>query len=398
MQQGSSLHRSLRIALCLGLFLGAAGTFTAFTPSVEAVQATDCGMIRAQIRKVKNRQKKAKRIRNASRKRRVLKRLKKKVRKLRRELTACLATPPFIEMVAVGNPGNAADPEDGDNNTDGVQNFGAVADEFQIGKYEVNLDQYAEFLNAVAATDTYDLYNAGMGTDQNIAGIQQNGSAPNFTYTVIGSGKRPVTYVSWFDAARFCNWLHNGCPKGAQDASTTERGAYTLDGATSGVNFPRQAGAKYFIPSENQWYKAAYHDPRSEASGGPPGDDQYWLYPTMSDTVPDNVIGPGTNQANFYDGAYSVTQEGTRDANQNYLTDGGTYPGSASYYGTFDQGGNVHEWTEAVIDPPAGSSNRGGRGGAWTRAANVLSSHTRFRWAPFDSDIDLGFRVASPAP
>ena len=51
------------------------------------------------------------------------------------------------DLVAVGNAGNA-------NDTTG---FGAVAYPYQIGKYHVTISQYAAFLNAVAATDTYSL-------------------------------------------------------------------------------------------------------------------------------------------------------------------------------------------------------------------------------------------------
>jgi hypothetical protein len=93
---------------------------------------------------------------------RIIKKLKKQIATLKAQLAAATAVPPapagFIEMVAVGNAANAADPEDGDSWTGGVQNFGAVPYEFKIGKTEVSLAQYAAFLNAVAATDTHGLY------------------------------------------------------------------------------------------------------------------------------------------------------------------------------------------------------------------------------------------------
>ena len=344
----------------------------------------------------------------SSRNKRTIRKLKKQGRGLRRtanslraELTATraqLPKPATIEMVTVGNVGNAADPEDGDNINPGVQNFGAVNYEFSIGKYEVSLVQYARFLNAVAATnDPHQLYNGLMATDLRIAGIERSGSFGNYTYSVIGSGDRPVTYVTWFDAARFCNWLHNKCPIGVQDASTTERGAYTLDGAINGgLDITRNPGAKYWIPSENEWYKAAFHDPRLEAEGGPPGDDFYWLYSTMSDTVPENDIGPLplANQANYIDGGgYSVTQSLIEDPNQNYLTDGGSYEGSAGPYGTFDQGGNVWEWNDAVISV----SERGLRGSSWftTDEFNLRSSLRNFSEPGVGSET-IGFRVASP--
>jgi formylglycine-generating enzyme required for sulfatase activity len=114
-----------------------------------------------------------------------------------------------------------------------------VAYEYQIGKYHVTIGQYTAFLNAVAVTDTYSLYNANMATNLNVAGIAQAGVSGSFTYSVITNGgisvNRPITYVSWWDAARFSNWMANGQPTGAQSSTTTENGAYNVNGATSGT-------------------------------------------------------------------------------------------------------------------------------------------------------------------
>lgn len=323
---------------------------------------------------------------------RVVKKLKKQIKSLKAQLEIALRpTPmpaPFVQMVTVGDPGNTADPEDGDSANGGIQNFGAVPYEFQIGKYEITLAQYTAFLNAVAATDTHSLYNPAMGSSANIAGIGQSGLSGGFTYTVIGTGTRPVTNVSWFDAARFCNWLHNGRPTGAQDLNTTESGAYSLNGATSGVGFPRQWGARYWIPSEDEWYKAAYHQPTSRGGDG----DGYWLYPTRSNTPPGNVIGALVNQANFNNGVYSVTQNASLNPALNYLTDGGSYAGSAGFYGTFDQGGNAWEWNDAVI----GGSLRGLRGGSWDAGDYLISAFRNVGLTPGFENNYLGFRVAAP--
>ena len=317
--------------------------------------------------------------------------LKKTVKKLKRQLLTQrpilvpVTTPvPFIEMVTVGNAGNAAD----------STTYGAVSYEYQIGKYEVTLDQYAAFLNAVAKADASQptgLYDTNMASDMNSAGIARSGSNANYVYTVFGGGERPVTYVNWFNAARFCNWLHNGRPTGLQDASTTEDGAYPLNGTTSGVEISRNAGAKYWIPSEDEWYKAAYHDPRSEGEGGPVGDDNYWLYPTASETAPGNVIGAEAYRANFKDTVFTVTQSASYVGSINYLTAVGAYPGSSSFHGTFDQGGNVYEWNDTVI-----VSSRGMRGGSWGFNEDDLRSSDRLRNAPFNEDNDIGFRIASP--
>jgi formylglycine-generating enzyme len=325
---------------------------------------------------------------SASASARIIKKLKKQIATLKAQLAAATAVSPtpasFVEMVTVGNAGNGTDA--GNASEPGV--YGSVPYEFKIGKFEVTLAQYTAFLNAVAATDAYGLYHPSMETNDNIKGILRSGSSGSFAYTVIGTETRPVTYVSWFDSARFCNWLHNGRPVGQQTASTTERGSYILDGAVSGVGFLRQWGAKYWIPSEDEWYKAAYN--QSSGQGGEI--DNYWLYPTRSSAEPGNAIGTLPNHGNFLATVYSVTQNGSLDSNQNYLTAGGSYPGSASFYGTFDQGGNVWEWNDAVI----GGASRGLRGGSWNGMENILRSSYRGFGFPETGLNYIGFRVASP--
>ena len=68
----------------------------------------------------------------------------------------------------------------------------------------------------------------------------------------------------------------------------------------------------------------------------------------------------GTNQANYNNGVYSVTQSSSFSSTQNYLTDVGAFSNSASAYGTYDQNGNVWQLNESVID-----FSRGLRGGAF---------------------------------
>ena len=278
-----------------------------------------------------------------------------------------------IETVPIGDAGNAAD----------TTGYGAVAYDFNIGKYEVTIGQYTSFLNAVAATDTYSLYNASMATDLNIAGITRAGSSGSFSYSVIGSGSRPISSVSWFDAARFANWMNNGATVGA----STETGAYTLNGATSGVNFTKNAGATWWMPSEDEWYKAAYYKGGGTNAG-------YWVYPTQSDSVPGNNIGGAANQANYFAGDYAVTQSSTYSSTLNYLTDAGAFSASDSAYDTFDQGGTVWEWNPAVS-----GSSRGLRGGSWLFNVDSLRSSDRISDDPSSENSYVGFRVASvPEP
>ena len=82
-----------------------------------------------------------------------------------------------------------------------MQNFGAVNYEFRIGKYEVSLDRVrGVFERGGGDRHQWTLQRRAWATNDNIKGIMQNGSARAISLTrVIGSGKRPVTYVSWFD-------------------------------------------------------------------------------------------------------------------------------------------------------------------------------------------------------
>src|SRR5262245_61764617 len=166
-----------------------------------------------------------------------------------------------IPTVPIGNPGNAADPATG-----GL--YGSVAYTYNIGQTEVTNAQYAAFLNAKAATDTYSLYNTEMAGS--FGGIARSGSPGSYTYsTISGRADNPVNFVSFWDSTRFANWLHNG-----QGNGDTEIGAYTLTpGGISANTITRNANWQWAVTSEDEWYKAAYHQP---ASAG--GDvDNYWL-------------------------------------------------------------------------------------------------------------------------
>ncbi|GJQ27727.1 MAG: hypothetical protein HBSAPP02_27590 [Phycisphaerae bacterium] len=287
-----------------------------------------------------------------------------------------------IDTVPVGNAGNA-----GDTRYD-VGGYGAVGYAFNMGKFEVTAGQYTAFLNAVAATDTYGLYNTDMGSFPNLgANIQRSGSSGSYTYSVAADwANRPVNYVSWGDAARFANWLHNGQPTGAQGLSTTEDGSYFLNGATSNAALmavTRKPNATWVIPSEDEWYKAAYH--KNDGVTG-----NYWDYPTGTNAVPNNGNPGGDtgNSANFYDGDSTI-------GGPYWRTNAGFLGLSDSPYGTFDQGGNVWEWNEANLF----GSSRGFRGGSFN--ANDLYLHASYRNGnnPTVEYYSIGFRVSEvPEP
>jgi formylglycine-generating enzyme len=296
------------------------------------------------------------------------------------------------EMVTVGDPVNAADTRPGD----GSFGYGSVSYSYQIGKYDVTIGQYAAFLNAADpnGANPNGIYNSLMGTDLNVAGIAYDATASHgLKYSVMNNGgdsaTRPITHVSWFDTARFANWMTNG-----QGSGSTETGAYTLGGATSGDAVAANPGASFRLPTVNEWYKAAYYSPNY----GGPGVPGYYAYATQSDTVPANIIGSDPNQANYYTGfGFSVTQSADYDPNQNYLTDVGAFSGSGSFYGTFDQNGNVSQWND--LDGTAGSMLRV-RGEFWnTSNAFLLSSSYRDEsiYPNMEDGLTAGFRLASPA-
>lgn len=174
----------------------------------------------------------------------------------------------YPNMVAVGDSSNNAD----------ATGFGSVNYNYYIGKYEVTNAEYAEFLNSIAKTDTYALYITNMNSSST-GGISRAGTAGNYTYTVkTNMGNKPVNFVSWFNCARFCNWLHNNKPNGDQDSTTTENGSYDMSLAAP----TRTNNATIFIPDENEWYKAAYYKGGSTNAG-------YWSYATQSNTTPNCV-------------------------------------------------------------------------------------------------------------
>jgi formylglycine-generating enzyme required for sulfatase activity len=191
----------------------------------------------------------------------------------------------------------------------------------------------------------------------------------------------PIFDVTWGDAARFCNWLQNGQPTGPEGSGTTETGAYTLSGATADsalIAVTRNSGASYFIPTENEWYKAAYYNPGAGA---------YWTYPTQSNIAPGNTLPDPGNSANYWNGSYTDPT--------NYLTPVGAFSASPGPYGTFDMGGDVSQWNETISTTV--NSDRDLRGGSWTGASPGSWYHS-FGF-PTLVEPDIGFRVASvPEP
>jgi formylglycine-generating enzyme required for sulfatase activity len=293
----------------------------------------------------------------------------------------------------------------GNRNADDATGFGGVSYLYSIGKHEVTNAQYTEFLNSVdsSGANPLGLYSDFMASDAR-GGINfTSGAANGSKYSVkSGRGNNPVVFVTWYSAARFANWLHN-----AQGTGNTEDGAYTLLGGSAtpsnADSIVRNAGAQWFLPSEDEWYKAAYH--KNDGATG-----NYWAYPTATNSVPFSDQPPGSdapvqsNTANFlnidgaangYDDGFAVTGSPSFDLSQNYLTDVGAYSQAVSPYGTMDQGGNVWEWNESLF---ATTQYRGMRGSSWFSGASQLAAATRESERPFIGFSHIGFRVATIVP
>jgi sulfatase modifying factor 1 len=274
-----------------------------------------------------------------------------------------------VEWVTVGDPGNPPD----------KTGHGAVAYEFQITKHEITVAQYAEFLKAVATKgDPRALWNAGQK-------IVRTGNPGAFHYAPAATRERePVMQVNFLDAMRFANWLHHGGGSG-----DTETGAYLI--SRNGGLAGREAGARIWIPNENEWYKAAYHQP--QAVGGPAG--SYWRYPTRSDAQPKLAKpgDPGPNLANFLADITPQVNGGILRG-FNDVMPVGSFSGSASHYGTLDQAGNAWEWIETTVF----ETQRVIRGGSMCGSHEKLLSKVHTSTNPAKRYPDTGFRLARSMP
>jgi sulfatase modifying factor 1 len=253
-----------------------------------------------------------------------------------------------IDFVTIGNAGNGTDPATGNV-------YGAVGYYYRIGKYEVTNAQWNAFKASVGAP-----------TGNNISGLNPYNESASF----IGS-QQPVGCTSWYEAAQFCNYLTSG------DKS---KGVYIFSGNNTnpgnfvGINrntAKATYGMTYFLPTEDEWYKAAYYKP--DGSG-------YSLYANGLNTIP-----AADNGWNYCGGSYNTPWNvgtGTREQN-----------------GTFDMMGNIYEWNETLFY----GSDRGLRGGSfWPEEyyyfGDTLISYRQGIGLAYGESERFGFRVASIVP
>lgn len=251
-----------------------------------------------------------------------------------------------LDFTTIGNPGNSAD----------TTGYGSVGYAYRISTYEISQNQ-------ITAATASGLQNVTAGA---------------------WAGDLPAANMSWFESAAFVNWLNTSAGFAraynlSWTGSTWNMALWTAtDSGYDANNLYRNAQAKYFLPSENEFYKAAFG--KSDGSG-------YYLYPTAGNVAPTPVA--------------NGTLLGTAVYNQGWIPPGPAsiyQAGGLSSYGTMGQGGNIQEWQESAADGTNDNvgDNRMVRGGYWFGgASDALDSSTRSSFGPNTDIVNLGFRVTS---
>jgi len=265
-----------------------------------------------------------------------------------------------MDFVTIGNPGNDAD------TTGAPSSAGSVGRTYDINTFEVSRAMITA-------------YNANPG----VVAISMDPMTSNG-----GPGvNKPATGITWNEAARFVNWLNvqkGFAPayKYANSTITTNLTPWTSNDTLDydPLNPYRSKRSNFFLPSFNEWYKAAYYDPSANSGAG-----GYWDYANGSDTAPTAVAGGTAENTAVYG---QTAAQGPADVKN---------AGGVSPYGVMGLGGNVFEWEESSsnLANNDGSLNRGFRGGSWIQPATDMASDRRTDFAPNSEDNEIGFRVAS---
>ena len=254
--------------------------------------------------------------------------------------------------------------------TNPASGYGIVDHSFRMGKFEVTNDQWNKFETNLGMPVT--------GYDKAYRNSSQHSGAD-----------MPTDNVSWYEAAQFVNWLNTSTGHHAAYNFTGEQGTnnytfatWSAGEAAGGTNLYRHKNAFYYLPTENEWVKAAYWNGTSLRTYASDDNDAPWQ-------------GSGTSNTgwNYWDnGSYATVSESPWNVGS----------GSRELNGTYDMMGNVWEWMESPYDSgdySAGSA-RGTRGGDWYgNAGNLPSSHRTYNdpTSEFSAFYGLGFRVASAA-
>ncbi len=285
-----------------------------------------------------------------------------------------------IDFVRVGAAGNAPWAGDGTSG-DRAIGRGGVGYEYSIGKYEVTSGQWAEFFTAVQTCPD---------------GFVPFVSAPSITGGT-AHPMYPTGGITWRTAAVFTNWLNNAKDNhlasfmnGAYDVSTF---GYLGSSSIFTDQLAHNPGARYWIPTWDEWLKAAHYDPDKNG----PGAGGWWKYSTMSDTTPPVYGPPGVLVGGVLAQA-NAQWTSTNFPGYNPMTVPlGAYALSNAF-GLYDVAGGTSEWTEeATILHTARMLDGSARAFDYAASSDEVSftgggDFPSFAWSHY------GFRVASSVP
>lgn len=246
--------------------------------------------------------------------------------------------------------------------------FTGVMNDYRMGTLEVTNSQWNKFKAAIGVAVT--------GSP-----LSAYDDAPAFS-----ASTAPTTNASWLEAAQFVNWLNTSTGHHAAYNFTGTQGTsgYTFAPwapaeAEGGTNLYRHKDAMYYLPTQNEWVKAAFWNGTSvQTYATKPGDTLHQ--------------GNGSNGHgwNYYDNGYATFPEGP------------WAPGSGSQElnGTYDMMGNVWEWLESPYnDPNYGvGSLRADHGGSYYNLSNTLELGGNGYRVPDTEFFNMGFRIASDVP
>ena len=300
-----------------------------------------------------------------------------------------------IDFVHITDAGNAPWPGNGSSG-DRAIGRGSVAYNYHIGRMEVTTAQWVEFFNAAFDRPADDripwlippnFWGAVPTTPNTPGGLRWTVPA--------GNENRPVGDISWRMAAVYTNWLHNN--------KQTNREAF-LDGAydvsTFGTpvgqagfsdQFTHHPAARYWIPTWDEWLKAAHYDPNRFG----PGEGGWWVYSTSSDEPPVGAP-PGIGDANFGWRASDFPGQSP------FLVPLGAYPDVQSPWGLLDTAGGTSEWTEEIVETSTGFRTRVYEGSRWGSSPGFVIGDT-VMWPTGDDFpnvpiLNYGLRIASNVP
>ena len=261
-----------------------------------------------------------------------------------------------IDFVNIGNPGNAKDTGAGGGTSSAP--YGGVPYTYRMGTYEISQDVITK-----ATASGLPIVSAGAW-----------------------SGSQPASNMTWYEMAAFVNFLNTSTGHGVAYQLDTFAQTMTLWSSgqawqAGGENLYRNKNAYYFLPSEDEWYKAAYHKNDGVTAN-------YWDYATASNAAPTAVANGTTAGTAVFNQPFAQGPTAVNNC------------GGLSAYGTMGQNGNVWEWVESATTAPndSPSESRAERGANWNSFVTLLVPSTRFSIAPGNFYNDVGFRVASVVP